>query len=60
MDRPAIDLSALRKALSVLTEALELWHAQPAGTARAEQVARDAGLFRADAQALLSALEAAL
>ena len=139
MDRPAIDLSALHKALGVLAEALELWHAQPAGTvlkphlrsaviqsfkfsyelcvrnlrrvlieragsadrvtdlsfndllrdaadagllpdpsawrvwrelrnatshaydeARAEQVARDAGLFCVDAKALLSALEAAL
>lgn len=32
MERPAIDLSALRKALSVLTEALGLWHAEPVGT----------------------------
>lgn len=32
MDRPAIDLSALRKALGVLAEALALWHAQAVGT----------------------------
>ena len=29
MNPPAIDLSALRKALGWLTEALMLWHAQP-------------------------------
>jgi nucleotidyltransferase substrate binding protein (TIGR01987 family) len=139
MDRPAIDLTALSKALGVLAEALSLWHAEPVGTvlkphlrsaviqsfefsyelcirslrrvlieragssqrvtdlsfndllrsaadaallpepaawrvwrelrnatshaydeARAEQVARDAGLFCIDAQSLLMALEAAL
>lgn len=31
MIRPAIDLSALRKVLSVLAEALGLWHAEPVG-----------------------------
>ena len=31
MNPPAIDLSALRKALGWLTEALTLWHAQPLG-----------------------------
>ena len=139
MNKPAIDLSALRRALGWLIEALALWHAQPPGSvlkphlrsaviqsfeftyelalrnlrrvlieragsadriidlsfndllrsaadagllpdpaawrvwrelrnatrhaydeAKAEQVARDAELFCADAQALLAALEAAL
>lgn len=32
MHRSAIDLSSLRKALSVLNEALGLWHAEPAST----------------------------
>ena len=32
MNPPAIDLSALRKALGWLTEALMLWHAQPLGS----------------------------
>ena len=32
MNRPAIDLSALHKALGVLVEALGLWHAEPVGT----------------------------
>ena len=32
MSAPTIDLSALRKALAVLTEALTLWHAQPPGS----------------------------
>ena len=31
MDKPAIDLAPLRRALGVLTEALALWHAQPVG-----------------------------
>ena len=31
MDKPSIDLAPLRRALSVLTEALTLWHAQPVG-----------------------------
>ena len=139
MDKPSIDLAPLRRALSVLTEAVALWHAQPVGAvlkphlrsaviqsfefsyelalrslrrvlveragsadriidlsfndllrsaadagllpdpaawrvwrelrnatsraydeAKAEQVAHDAELFCADAQALLAALEAAL
>lgn len=32
MTHPAIDLTVLRRALSVLTEALGLWHAEPVGT----------------------------
>ncbi len=32
MSPPPIDLSALRKALGWLSEALSLWHAQPVGT----------------------------
>lgn len=32
MSPPTIDLSALRKALGGLTEALALWHVQPEGT----------------------------
>ena len=32
METPAIDLSALRRALGWLTEAIALWHAQPEGS----------------------------